>query len=44
MKYCKEVYRQDFKIIDVMKSSQVYRIIPIGNIKSLALEYENFLH
>ena len=42
MKYCKEVYRQDFKIIDVMKSSQVYRIIPIGNIKSLALEYENF--
>ncbi len=36
----KDVYKEvtDFRIIDVLESSQVYRIIPVGDIKSIVKE------
>ena len=44
LKICKNVYKDvtDFHIIDVMKSSQVYRIVPKGDIKSMSSEYSQF--
>ena len=44
LKLCREVYGNitDFKIIDVMKSSCVYRIVPKGDIKSMVSIYDKF--
>ena len=42
--YCRNIFGNitDFKIIDVMKSSQVHRIVPVGNIKEMCLLFESF--
>ncbi|MBV2113503.1 MAG: hypothetical protein KUF82_21330, partial [Candidatus Thiodiazotropha sp. (ex Ctena orbiculata)] len=42
LEYCKELYPTDFKIIDCMNSSKVYRIIPKGNHKLMAIKFEKF--
>ena len=42
LEYCRELYPTDFKIIDCMKSSGVYRIIPKGSIKVMAEKFERF--
>ena len=44
LEYCKEIYPTDFKIIDCMNSSQVYRIVPKGNIKIMAFKFDKFYH
>lgn len=44
MNYCRNVFGDitDFNIIDVMKSSQVYRIVPKGDIKKMVELFESF--
>lgn len=44
LKMCKDIYKDitDFHIINVMKSSRVYRIVPKGNIKNMSFEFSQF--
>ena len=42
LEYCKELYPTDFKIIDCMRSSRVYRIVPKGNIKIMAQMFDKY--
>lgn len=42
--YCKEVYgdNTNFKILDTMKSSKVYKLVPKGSIKFMYNEFKRF--
>lgn len=37
----KNVYNSEFKILDTIKSSKVYKIVPVGSIKNFVNEYRN---
>ena len=41
---CEEVYGQEFNILDTLKSSGVYKLVPKGDIKSLVMKYRPLLY
>lgn len=41
---CSEIYNHDFKILDTIKSSGVYKIVPVGTIKEHVLNYRNMFY
>lgn len=38
------VYNQEFKILQTLQSSGVYKIVPVGNIKDLVIEYRSIFY
>ena len=39
-----EIYNQDFKILDTIESSGVYKIVPVGTIKEHVINYRNMFY
>lgn len=43
-KYLETIEDQEFKILDTMKSSNVYKLVPVGEIKNITLKYRGILY
>lgn len=44
VEYAKKVEKLDFKIMDTLKSSNVYKVTPVGNIRDIAKKYRKMFY
>lgn len=43
-KWLTDVYSMDFKILDTMESSGVYKLVPVGDIKKMVIEFRSLFY